>query len=152
MARSNRQSRRRDINNYPIASGTLPFGLVSPLSSSIFSSRPAMSLLSEFEDRREWHPEGFARPARLFSRPRHRLSLVDQPRRSRTPLNRDPFSHLRSFNSQTKARIAFREPDRVLVCVRRNIRKEVLHAFRKTGRVGQRRPRRSFYSSISCRR
>lgn len=47
-------------------------------------------------------------------------------------------------------RLQFSSPFRVLVCVRRKIRKEVLHAFRKTGKGGQKRPLRTRYRDISC--
>lgn len=38
-----------------------------------------------------------------------------------------------------------------LVCVRRKVRAQVLHAKRKTGRAGQRKQRKSRYRDISCR-
>lgn len=99
--------------------------------------------LADIEDRRYYNPQGAFAPARSFSKPRHRLKAID-----RTPPTGDLF---RKNRSQTRALIAFQAPQNVLVCVRRQRRKEVLHALNKAGKVGQRRPRRSFYSSISCR-
>lgn len=110
--------------------------------------------LTVFEDRRQWHPERAHRPAMSFSQARHRLEALAQPAvLNRNGKNRDAFAHLRSFNSFPSG-IRFARPDRVLVCVRRNIRKEVLHALKKTGRSGgrQKRPRFNWFSTIKCRR
>lgn len=53
--------------------------------------------------------------------------------------------------STVKERLAFNVPRRIEMCIRRAVRARVLHARRKTGKVGQRRPRRNFWSAISCR-
>lgn len=95
--------------------------------------------LREVEDRRLFHPEARQRPAASFDTPRHRLQVVRPTRPSF-----DPFS--------VPSRIGFRQPDRVLICVRRQQRKEVLHALHVAGRSGLRRPRRGPYSNVSCRR
>lgn len=49
--------------------------------------------------------------------------------------------------------IAFQAPIRTIVCVRRRIRREVMHALRHAGRRGRSgsKPRRTAYSGISCR-
>lgn len=39
---------------------------------------------------------------------------------------------------------------KTIICARRKQRKEVLHALKKTGQTGQRRPRRNQYSNIKC--
>jgi len=112
-----------------------------PLVSPIRSLR-----LQNFEDRRRWHPLGIAAPAKSFSSPRHRLVLTESLGQSSVKkLNRNPFASLSS-------KISFKAPGSVLVCVRRRQRREVLHALRKAGKTGQKRPRRSEYSSISCKR
>lgn len=103
-------------------------------------------LFPEIEDRRQYHPEGVARPARSFSIPRHRLAIPKKNVRS----VRGDSRYVPSFDGLTHE-IGFRVPRKVLICVRRRIRKQVLHAFRKTGKAGQRKPRRNFYSSVSCR-
>lgn len=46
--------------------------------------------------------------------------------------------------------IAFSVPQETLVCLRRGRRREVLHALRKTGKGGQRKPRRSSWRHIKC--
>lgn len=150
----NKKSRRVTSAN---ANRRLP-GSLSPLTlpgqMEFDFPKPTKSFwdLRPYEDRREWHPEGSWAPARSFSSTRHRLTVVDQPRARSTPLNRNPWRSLRNYFSQTKARVAFSNPSRVLVCVRRSIRREVLHALRKSGRRGQKPPRRTWYSSVSCRR
>ena len=121
--------------------GVLPLSW-SPPTSVDFS--PEIQL-TEVEDRRTWNPE-VTSPARSISKTRHRLKVVNrQPSK-----NADKFANLRNV-SQTKAVVAFRTPAKVAICIRRKIRKEVLFATGKGGRVGQKRPRRNAYSSISCR-
>lgn len=118
----------------------------SPLLPRSLTFRPLVSPvdLTVFEDRRTFHPERDQRPARSFSKALHRL-VVKEPLR-----NPDRFASLRAFPASIPTRIGFEDPKRVLICVRRKRRKEVLHALKKTGRGGQKKPRRSWYSSISC--
>lgn len=93
-----------------------------------------------YEDRRQWHPDGDYRPARSYSRSRQQLKLSD------------PMDDLRDVWQSTRAVLAFSNPRDVLVCVRRKMRREVLHAFRKTGRGGGRKrpPRYNWFSKIKC--
>lgn len=37
------------------------------------------------------------------------------------------------------------------VCTDRKVRKNVLHAFRKTGKIGQNKPKRNINSRITCK-
>lgn len=90
--------------------------------------------LSEYEDRRIWSPRVVSRatsypPSRRFS---------GAPARLRAPLH------------SPQATIAFEAPKRVLVCVRRKIRREVIHARGVAGRR-VRKGRKGPYSSIHCR-
>jgi len=96
--------------------------------------------LREYEDRRSFHPEGDYAPAKSFSQSRHRLTVKKLRQHRAAP----------SLKTYSPSFVAFEQPNKVLICVRRKIRKEVLHAFRKAGRSGQRRPRRSWFSAISC--
>lgn len=136
-----RSSRRRDT--FDIANRwRLP--LSSPYLGSPFLYPSTSSFLTDdfrlYEDRRHFHPEGVFRSARSFQTPFHRLTLVP-----------DRFARLRSFPAQTKAAVAFKSPERVLVCVRRKIRREVMHAYGISGSRGQRRPRYNWMSRVSCR-
>lgn len=147
MGKSRNRSRRdaRDISNR-----RLPTSI-----DSNYTPSPArfdsLNFLREIEDRREWHPEGPRRPARSTNRSRHRLTEHKTITRRESPI-RDPMSGLREFPATSETfRIGFEEPKQVAVCVRRKQREEVLHAFKKTGKVGQKRPKRSWYSNISCK-
>lgn len=105
--------------------------------------QPALPLglppLSPIEDRRVFHPQGVRRPAKSFLGNSHTLrapepspAMLSKPRPYITP------------------GVAFEDPNKVLVCVRRKRRREVLHAFNKTGKTGQKKPRQSYYSSVKC--
>lgn len=99
-------------------------------------------VLSEVDDGRTWHPDPFSRPDRTLSGGRARLQAP--PIRGRTGSRSSPavFSPV----------VAFQGPSRVLVCVRRARRKEVLHAKGFYGKRRLRKPTRSVLSNISCRR
>lgn len=94
--------------------------------------------LSVLEDRRLFHPG--VRPLRTS---RQVARVVMRP-----PLNR---SKSRSHILRGPEVHAFQIPRSTLVCVRRSIRKEVLHAKKRVG-SGNRRPRRTGISRISCKR
>lgn len=142
MGKSSKSKRRRD--NFSIANRRLPaLYVVRPISQSQF--------LSQFEDRRRWHPEGRYAPAVSFSNTRHRLRVVEPTPRAQVQVPRGRFSRM-PLRQSVPVRVGFQAPDRVLICVRRQRRKEVLFAKNKTGRVGQKTPRFNFYSSVSCRR
>lgn len=142
--RKKNTSRRDVVTSHSITNRRLPRSVLS-----LVSPVPYLSPLTHIEDRRLWHPEGRYAPARSFSRSRHRLTIVSGSSRSHVSRR---SRGLPSLSSLPAHRIGFEQPERVLICVRRKMRREVLHALRKTGRVGQRRPRRNWYSSISCRR
>lgn len=136
---------KRGRGNYPTANPRLPLSQTPPLATMRARQISLFPDLTEIEDRRRWHPLGAHAPAAGLSKPRHRLKMSEP-----LPPNRDPFGDtLRKRGSSPT--IAFSVPTPVAICVRRKQRKEVLHALKKTGKTGQKRPRRSYYSSISCR-
>ena len=45
----------------------------------------------------------------------------------------------------------FNAPQEVITCVRRKQRKEVMHAMKKSGKSGQRKPRRNQLSNTHCK-
>lgn len=77
------------------------------------------------------------RAARFLSGPVASVGAVT-PKNSKRAPSRVPYQ------------IAFSAPAETLVCIRRKRRKEVLFAKRKTGKGGQRRPRRTPWSKIKC--
>lgn len=116
MARGSRRTRTTSWN------GRDTFDIASPrLSvSSVFAPSSAFtrsSLLREVEDRRTWHPEGLYRPARSFNVPRHRLIVP-----ATAPLSKN-----------VSPAVAFAQPSKVLVCVRRSARREVIFAKGRAG-------------------
>lgn len=133
MARGHRQRpKRRDVST-PSLTPSFPL----PRLSLIRAFRP----LTQVEDRRLYHPLGPARPARSLSGAPHRL-IVPKARpqaRSRSRLNINSVVH----------HIGFANPKKVLICIRRKMRREVLLAKGRGG-GGHRRPRRSHYSNIVC--
>lgn len=94
--------------------------------------------LTQFEDRRTYHPDSIARNATSFFSNAHSLQV---------PIGKTGRELLEKFPS---SRVGFTDAKNVLICVRRKQRKEVLHALKKTGKTGQKAPRRSFYSDIQC--
>lgn len=93
--------------------------------------------LISVEDRRTSHPDGPARAPRSTRSTHVNYAIASHPSRSSNPWD-------------VPTGVAFEDPSRVLICVRRKQRKEVLHALGKAGKVGQRRPRRNHYSEIHC--
>lgn len=111
--------------------------VADPLRRTVFT---ALSLLQELEDRRQWHPEAIA-PARAFVRSASRLIARPQPSRVRG----------RRIKLFSPSMVAFADPARVAVCVRRRVRREVLHARRVAGSSTMRKKRRfNPYSRIHC--
>lgn len=105
--------------------------LVSPVSMS------PLSTLSLIEDRRTYNPAGpLMRPIGVLHRSSRRQVAKQNP----------------AFNqpSYTKAIVTFSDPKKVPVCVRRGVRKEVLHAKGVAGSKNLRKPRRGPTSTIRC--
>lgn len=97
----------------------------------------ALSLLSLFarplEDRRSFHPEGVhRRPASFGPRSDGSITL--------------------SKSSRPADVFRFNVPERVVTCVRREMRREVLFANRKTGKGSRSRKSFNVNSSVSCKR
>lgn len=125
-----------------------------PLASLIMPPRPVR--LSPIEDRRLHHPLGKARPAKQVSGHPVKPHVV-KPVKRRVVVKRGPggrpMRSTRIVSIQTvPSRIRFASPKRTLICLKRKIRAEVLHAFKKTGRGSPRKrhSRRNFHSSVSC--
>lgn len=114
--------------------------LISPLPSLTINTPEVRSALSEVEDLRYWHPERV--PSPRGSRGLARTEEVYSPKRPSGPTR--PLSKIHA--------LSFRSPKFVAVCVRRNARKEVLHALGKTGKGGgfKKKPRRNYWSNVRC--
>lgn len=103
--------------------------------------RPLRVSLSQVEDRRAFHPLSSWRPARLLSGHPAPPVVPKSAPPGRSFRGRFPFHGLR-----------FAVPERVVICVRRHERREVMFAKKRAGKRGQRKPRRNWYSAISCKR
>lgn len=126
--RASRQKRRiRRVVNANANRLRLPRSPVSPSLSPLD--------LSIYQDRRHYHPLRAYAPAFSFG------STARLPEPSRI-----------QPRSQTKARITFSDPRKVLVCVRRKERREVLFARGVGGARGLRKGKRGPFSHISCKR
>lgn len=102
------------------------------------------SALSDYEDRRFFNPDDIFAPARTFT---GKAKIVARPR------GRPKGSKSRSQQKSLKkilTALQFNAPEKVLICVRRKRRKEVMFASGKAGKRGQKKPRRNFYSDINC--
>lgn len=148
MARN--KSRRREsseIANRRLPVSYKPSYVHGPVTSLGF--RP----LRVFEDRRTWHPDR-TRPAASFSTPRHRLAVDGQLGarlgRRQTAIKRASGLAMGSFPS---SRVAFQSPSRVLICVRRAQRREVLFAkgIGGGGAPYNYRPRWTEFSNVRCK-
>lgn len=90
------------------------------------------------DDRRRYDPAGPLRPAYSFGRDARRIIAKSSPVGS--PRN----------DTNISARVGFAVPKRVAVCVRRQQRKEVLHAFKRAGGGVSRKRRRNEWSNVDC--
>lgn len=104
---------------------------------SFLGSSPILNL----SDRRLYHPEGFFRPA--IAQPKVAARIIGGPGKSQAG---------RKLHSLSHEKLTFAVPDKVAICVRRKRRKEVMFAKNKAGKSGQKRPKRNYWSSISCKR
>lgn len=127
------------------------------------------SQLSETEDRRRFHPEA-AKPPRTkrgafakyapaaVSSPKARNASSAEPRRGSIRFSAFRPSAVavgvprRSMQEHLPSRLSFKSAKHVWVCVKRKMRKEVIHALKLAGHRGgrTRQPRRNMYSDIVC--
>lgn len=106
---------------------------------SFLPRRPLVNLLRLYEDRRAFHPYG---PDRLPGTFRQRDAASITLRRSSPAAG----------NRMPRDVLQFRAPKQVLLCIRRQRRREVIHALGKAGSGSRARNRkRNEYSNISCR-
>lgn len=133
MARRSRRSRTSNSSNFPSA--------ISPtrsLSHRLLADLTSLEPLRLIEDRRTYHPLEFFRPARTTSgHPAQPLKVTPTPKNKSRPF--------------VARGLSFSLPQKVVICVRRKQRKEVLHAFNKTGRgSGRTRRRKNWFSKVGC--
>lgn len=89
------------------------------------------------EDRRTFHPEGSYRPVRSING--NRVGVQ--------PVTRKPQARAGIYPTSA---LGFINPARVLICVRRQRRKQVLHALGLAGGRGFKPPKFNWTSGFSC--
>lgn len=102
--------------------------------------------LTAYEDRRLFQPKKMVDSAMSFGHPSR---VVFKPHKRVAPKTKSNVSG-RGRLKKLISSFSFHVPKKTLICVRRKQRKQVLHALRKSGKGGQRKPRRNTYSSIRC--
>lgn len=168
MARGPRgNSRLRDTHRVANSHRPQPFGLDDlelsvlepprlPINSHVDNA--VRSTILEVEDRRLWSPDrrsAIVTPARSTRRWNVPVTLKSPPRalfraRQRTVFPLTPAKKAIHVNAQL-GRLSFKQAKHVLVCVRRQDRKEVLHALGKVGKGSSRQRRRNEFSNIRCK-
>lgn len=153
---------RRDDSTTSLEAELMPFR-ISRLG-DVVEPNPKHEVLQH--DRRRFNPTKTVSPpgnrnaARIVSTVKQGKRFVDYAIEARTAYKRahllvgSPTRYLRRKHgfSTLKERLAFNVPKRLELCIRRAIRKQVIHAKKKAGKVGQKRPNRNFWSAISCSR
>lgn len=121
------------------------------------SSRPLPSITG---DRRFWHPAGDRRPALLMDGRVSAIQEIDPSVRKR-PLPSwwprtpdfspriDPVRDLKSTVAHA-GKFGFTSALRTAICVKRSQRREIFHALRLAGKIGQRKPKFDAFSWVRC--
>lgn len=92
-------------------------------------------------DRRAFHPAGAKAPAFSFRRADRRIVIKQSS--PKAPKRNDTYLDFR---------VGFAAPKRVAICVRRQKRKEVLHALKRVGKgSGGGRHFWNYWSSVDCK-
>lgn len=137
-----RSRRRREVI-------TVRSAMPSPsLTSLLRTSPPTLDapshLIRDVEDRRRYHPLADYSPPLTY---RGSPARVQAKQRFSRPHKMAGF-----ITPTVPKRVAFKSPKKVLVCVRREQRKEVLFALRKTKKGSGGSRRLTPFSEISCKR
>lgn len=128
-----------------------------PTGKSLRVARPVLPL-HMYEDRRLWHPEGAAAyPVSMVSKtPR----IMDQSeidpdvwRRIHKPLRSIPWTKMarESMHLAPATTVwGWDNPSKMIICLKRKIRREIMHAFGMSGKTGFKKPRFTQFSYVRC--
>lgn len=143
---------RREIFHF---TNSGPNPLIGPLihKSLLPVSRRPINL---YEDRRQYHPEGVYRPARSLVEARPRVvdiggdvdGEIFHPRTGELIYTRKAYNPARVMMSV--GNFHFKDPWKVFICLKRKMRKEVMHAFGYAGKTGFKKPKYTQYSKVRC--
>lgn len=150
-SRSNTSAGTRAYSTTPTFQALTRQVLSSPLPSSPVFPSVFDGPLSELEDRRVWHPDpeqgSLTIGGRFASVTVHQRPLIA---RSQT-FTRLGFGRGIPVGLQVPVGVRFAHSFDVINCVRRKVRRQVLHARRKTGSgVKRKNPRHTWRSAIWC--
>lgn len=113
-------------------------GTLHTLSAVVSPSSPSIPYTPQIlADDRYYFPDRASRPLAAVTRRAQKVVVAD--------------SFGKHIRAQTKAPLAFAEPAAVVLCRKRQKRKEVFHALKLAGGKGYKKPRRKSTSKISCR-
>ena len=113
------------------------------------ASRPTvLTSLTPVEDRRAYHPLGRARPAKQVSGVRSQFKAGLLPGFS-FGSSSPSFSLFSGAKVSRAGGVAFKAPNRTVICIRRKRRKQVILALGHGGRVSRRR-RNQHFSEVRC--
>lgn len=140
MARGSRSS--NVASRDPLRS--LARALQTPRPSSVFG--PGVGRLDEVEDGRVWHPDPDHGALTLGGNVA-RVIVHSRPIVARANTLFSPRAYPVGF--QVPVGVRFESPLKVITCVRRKIRREIMFAKRRAG-GGNRKPRRTWRSDVSC--
>lgn len=143
MARGRSRSRRNNqIGGSPVGRETNRFARRSlPLQRK--------SILTQIEDRRAYHPEGETRTPKKITGIPSRV-VVNRPRSLRDGRGLSFYDRVTAIPA-VPVGLSFQDSTRVILCTRRKMRKEVLHAKGVAGTKGLKPPRFNYWSKISCK-
>jgi len=131
--------RRREQRDAPVIAPDSSSGLFSPVRLVPYLP-PPRTALQDLSDGREWHPLQKARPA---------PAINVNARRIMAPPLADRFGKaIRAWHGRSNA---FAVPKQVAPCIRRKQRREVMFAYKRTGKGSRAFHRkRNQWSNIKC--
>lgn len=144
-----RSSRRRDRANDLSHADELLKEFARPERADTPSIRHRV-LKAMVEDRRQWAPGGQRTPRDAVGRPA-RIIHAPQRQRPHGPAGKAKSPSLNArVNWTPRASFRFETGAKVLLCVKRSIRRQVLHALKKTTAGRGLKKRRNEWSLIRC--
>lgn len=166
--------RRRVARSYypfsqPSYRGTYPLGSARRVSPWITNTPSILRLLvtktvlsspksslNLYEDRRLYHPEGKYRPAVSLVESYPTLTetspnpLRHKPRRIGGDLVNPTSGEILSFGAFDPFKISWSNPWKMAICLKRKMRREVMHALGMAGKTGFKKPKFTQYSYVKC--
>lgn len=124
------------------------------VSTRLFSARRVP--LSLYEDRRVWHPEGASALPRSMVEFRTRINErppnfvgdeIYNPRTGELIYTKASQMSQKTFSPW---KLAFDNPWKTVICLKRKMRREIMHAFGYAGKSGFKKPRFTQYSYVKC--